>query len=224
MIKKYSTKMVVFILIYICIFLLKIPQYIINSANQKITIQAVCYTMLLIIGISLFKKTIQSNFHWIKLHKFKSLLILVAVYLADVLLSSLGYGVVEIFFSTLNITPDNFQNDTNILNTITLINPVIILAILAFIGPIVEEFFFRGILITKFSTKIPVGLAVLLSSSLFAATHIHNLYLTDFIQSIPYFLSGLVFGFSYYKTKNLILISLVHIFMNLISLLPFFLT
>ena len=81
------------------------------------------------------------------------------------------------------------------------------------IAPIIEEFFFRGLVLKNFLKKYSPVYAILLSSILFS---IHHLSLDN---SIFYIFAGILFGIIYYKTNSLIIVILAHMIWNAFSLL-----
>lgn len=78
---------------------------------------------------------------------------------------------------------------------------------IAIIPPFVEEFAFRGIILSRFR-KYGNGFAVFASSILFALFH------GNVIQFIFAFICGLVFGFITIKTENLFIPIIIHIINN----------
>ncbi|GAA0370164.1 hypothetical protein GCM10008932_22160 [Alkalibacterium iburiense] len=51
------------------------------------------------------------------------------------------------------------------------------------IGPFVEEFFFRGILLNKWSERFGIKKAILFTSLLFMALHFNSFFIPQFIFS-----------------------------------------
>lgn len=78
---------------------------------------------------------------------------------------------------------------------------------MVFLGPILEEFVFRGIILNKWTEKKSNTRALLLSSLLFGVMHIGS-----FI--IPQLIAGLIYGIVYLKTKKLIYPIVMHILNN----------
>jgi membrane protease YdiL (CAAX protease family) len=81
------------------------------------------------------------------------------------------------------------------------------------ISPIIEEFFFRGLILKNFLQKYSVVKSILLSSLLFSILHLNIDNLILFIAS------GAIFGIIYYITNSLIIVSLSHITWNLLTFL-----
>ncbi len=74
------------------------------------------------------------------------------------------------------------------------------------VAPVVEEFFFRGILLTRWSVKWSVVSAVIVSSGIFALLH------TNLIGS---FCFGCVMAILYIRTKSLFISMCLHVINNL---------
>ena len=83
------------------------------------------------------------------------------------------------------------------------------------IAPLLEEFFFRGILLTRWTVKWNVVKAVIVSSVIFAVLH------TDLIGS---FCFGCVMAIFYIRTKSLFIPTSVHIANNGIAWIMVFLS
>lgn len=90
---------------------------------------------------------------------------------------------------------------------ITNTNPLFILTIVI-IAPFLEEVVFRKVLFGGLTNKLPVGVAALFSSVVFAVIHF------DFAYLLVYTGMGLVFCYFYYKTKRLFVSFCIHALMN----------
>lgn len=69
-------------------------------------------------------------------------------------------------------------------------------------APLTEELTFRGVLYPALREKLGVGWAVLISATIFAA--IHPLQAGVFFVPVTQFLGGLIFAWSYEKTRSLV--------------------
>lgn len=85
------------------------------------------------------------------------------------------------------------------------------------IGPINEELIFRRIFIGEGRKYLSIFSSLILSSVVFGLIHIHNI--KEIILVIPYICTGLILGFIYYKSDNIITSSLLHILNNLIGVI-----
>lgn len=171
------------------------------------------YPILFLVGLFVFKEPLLYSWGQLKGRILRSLLLLAGVYLAFVLISSLTY---MLFDSPVN---EGSVNDLKVYELMLTLPPYLTLPILGVMGPVVEEFIFRYLLIRRLSTRLSVWLCVLLSSTLFGLLHIHNL--ADLVHVTPYMVMGLVLGTLYVKSRyNLLLSILFHVFNNLSGLIP----
>lgn len=83
-----------------------------------------------------------------------------------------------------------------------------LLALVAVIGPVAEELFFRGVLYGWLRTRIGIGWALGVSAFLFSALH------TDPFAFAPIFGLGLLFGWVYERTGTLAAPITIHVFHN----------
>lgn len=84
---------------------------------------------------------------------------------------------------------------------------------IAIVTPAAEEFLFRGFIQRIFMRNMPAGLAIVLSSMLFAAAHFD-------LSALPAAaLLGGTYGYLFYLTGNLFYPILGHVLFNLVSLL-----
>ena len=101
------------------------------------------------------------------------------------------------------------------------IPPIIIIAVLGVMGPVVEEMFFRRLLIDLIGRYSRTWVAVVASGILFGMIHMHSLALSEAINIIPHAATGIVLGVVYVKSgRNLYCSAVLHILINLGSLLP----
>ena len=97
------------------------------------------------------------------------------------------------------VPPDSHEEfRTNVLESFTIV----------LIAPVVEEFFVRGILLTRWSIKWGTPKAILMSSLLFGIIH------TDIIGA---FFFGYVLSILYIRTKSLLIPISIHMANNLIA-------
>lgn len=82
---------------------------------------------------------------------------------------------------------------------------------LILIGPILEEIFYRRIILNNLLQKYNVYFSILLSSLLFSIGHM------DFDYTFVFLVFGILIGTFYWKTGNLYLTILLHIFINFLT-------
>lgn len=90
---------------------------------------------------------------------------------------------------------------------------ILFVLILMFVGPILEELVFRGILINLFFKDQFKWLAILVSGLVFSSMH-----LSDSVASfLLYFLMGAIFAFAYTRKRNIRDSILIHILNNMLA-------
>ena len=97
--------------------------------------------------------------------------------------------------------------------------PVLSVISTAIIGPIIEEFVFRGIIYNKLKESFTIISSIVLVSLLFGIFHL------NLIQGIYAFMLSIVVSICYEKSHNLYVPILIHCFANITTslLLPFIL-
>ncbi len=95
---------------------------------------------------------------------------------------------------------------------------------LMIIGPIVEELFYRGIILKSFLKKYSPLTALFLSSILFGIHHYDNFFghqAHSYYNIIFYICGGLLYGIIYYASNSIIITSLAHICWNTLTIYKF---
>jgi membrane protease YdiL (CAAX protease family) len=93
------------------------------------------------------------------------------------------------------------------------ISNIILLIVVAFIGPVVEEVFFRGFLYSAFKKNWGVLPALFLSSVLFSVVHL------QVYSFVPLFFIGWLLAYLFEKTRSLFPAIFLHAVYNLILIL-----
>lgn len=102
-------------------------------------------------------------------------------------------------------------------------NGILYIMTACFIGPVVEEFFYRGILFNVLNGRkksvIRGMVAVLLSALIFAFIHVSftNFTVTDVLANLPILALGSTTAALYWKTDNIICPILLHVAINAIG-------
>lgn len=199
----------IFALAYCLIFVVRFLQHLYTSEVRS-ALTIVLYLVLFIVGILLFRQHLVESWQLLKQSIFRSLLLLIGFYFIFVLLSALAYYWLPV---------SDAANDDNVYQIANTLTPVLILVVLGIMGPIVEEFVYRHLLIYKLSSRIPVWGCVLLSSILFGLLHMHSF--SDLKNMMPYLIIGLTLGLLYVVSKyNLLIPIIFHLFNNLSVLIP----
>ena len=93
--------------------------------------------------------------------------------------------------------------------------PLLIAVFACVIGPVVEEVFFRQILLKYLRKCLSSWLSIFIVGLAFALTHMHSLDLSEWINAIYYLGGGLAFSIIYVKEKENIYYPLVvHMIVN----------
>lgn len=82
-----------------------------------------------------------------------------------------------------------------------------------FIGPVLEEFYYRKIILNEINKKHNSFWAILISSILFSLMHM------DYVQCQISFLFGLLAGYLYLKTNKIEITILLHSIVNLLVII-----
>lgn len=101
----------------------------------------------------------------------------------------------------------------DIINTVTRKFSYLFYIKMILLAPLIEELIFRGLILDGFLTKYKATNAIVLSSLVFAFFHF-NLYQIGYT-----FLLGLLCGWYYYKTRNLLTCMIIHSFNNLTGII-----
>lgn len=123
-------------------------------------------------------------------------------------------GIVYISYSIVSqmkTTNILFQLDTfnNISKNISILFYIKILIL----APFFEEFTFRGIILNGFLSRYSPLRSIFITSLIFAVLHLNPM------QFIATFLMGLLTGWYYYKTRNLLSCMIIHFLNNLIGII-----
>jgi len=160
------------------------------------------YFLLFILGILAYREELKEQLALI-LTKKKEFLKTISLYMVFVFLLSIACNFLSAFIKYSLGLPLQGQNEANIQGAL-LKNPFLILVIGCFIGPIVEEFFFRRFFLGSFLAKFPNWLGIVLTTFLFATLHMHSWVLSEWVTAISYIAGGLLLSLLYLrKDKNI---------------------
>ena len=187
----------IFISLYTILFIGRGLQFI----GQKWMTYPV-YSLLFTSGILAYREELQEQLALI-LTKKKEFLKTISLYMVFDFLLSIACNFLSAFIKYSLGLPLQGQNEANIQGAL-LKNPFLILVIGCFIGPIVEEFFFRRFFLGTFLEKFPNWLGIVLTTFLFATLHMHSWALSEWVTAISYISGGLLLSLLYLrKDKNI---------------------
>ena len=160
------------------------------------------YFLLFILGILAYREELKDQLALI-LTKKKEFLKTISLYMVFVFFLSIACNLLSAFIKYSLGLPLQGQNEASIQGAL-LKNPFLILVVGCFIGPIVEEFFFRRFFLGSFMAKFPNWLGIVLTTFLFATLHMHSWVLSEWVTAISYIAGGLLLSLLYLrKDKNI---------------------
>ncbi|MCG9128626.1 CPBP family intramembrane metalloprotease [Candidatus Poribacteria bacterium] len=147
---------------------------------------------------------------WLTLARYSILTIPLVSFSIAIIIIQYHIGMALVPEFTEWLFEDNLETYVSPVNKKLLIANIISIFNLTIITPIFEEFFFRGILLTRWSIKWNTSKAIFVSSILFGILH------SDIIGKI---LFGYVLAILYIKTRSLYVPICIHIINNTIAII-----
>ena len=179
-------------------------------------LQYLLYVVLALYGSFLFKDRLIQQWNEIRKTKRKFFFGVLTGWLFLILMTVVFGFVSEILRRFLGLDGQGL-NQSNIQSTFQE-QPLLIAVFACIIGPIVEELFFRQLLLHYLQKKLSTWLSILLVGLVFALTHMHNVSLSEWIGAVGYLGGGLAFSIIYVKEKeNIYYPLLVHMLGNSLS-------
>ena len=174
------------------------------------------YVVLALYGSFLFKDRLIQQWNGIRKTKRKFFFGVLTGWLFLILMTVVFGFVSEMLRRFLGLDGQGL-NQSNIQSTFQE-QPLLIAVFACIIGPIVEELFFRQLLLHHLQKKLSTWLSILLVGLVFALTHMHNVSLSEWIGAVGYLGGGLAFSIIYVKEKeNIYYPLLVHMLGNSLS-------
>ena len=176
------------------------------------------YVVLALYGSFLFKDRLIQQWNEIRKTKRKFFFGVLTGWLFLILMTVVFGFVSEMLRRFLGLDGQGL-NQSNIQSTFQE-QPLLIAVFACIIGPLVEELFFRQILLRYLRKSLPTWLSVFLVGLAFALTHMHSLSLSEWVGAVGYLGGGLAFSIIYVKEKeNIYYPLLVHMLGNSLSLI-----
>ena len=205
----------VFAILYTVLFVfdgVKLLSYLMPSAIANYLV----YVVLALYGSFLFKDRLIQQWNEIRKTKRKFFFGVLTGWLF-LFLMTVAFGFVSEFLRQFFGLDGQGLNQSNIQSSFQE-QPLLIAVFACVIGPVVEEVFFRQILLHYLQKKLPSWLSILLVGFIFALTHMHNLSLSEWVGAVGYLGGGLAFSIIYVKEKeNIYYPLLVHMLGNSLS-------
>ena len=174
------------------------------------------YVVLALYGSFLFKDRLIQQWNEIRKTKRKFFFGVLTGWLFLILMT-VAFGFVSEMLRQFLALDGQGLNQSNIQSTFQE-QPLLIAVFACIIGPIVEELFFRQLLLHHLQKKLSTWLSILLVGLVFAPTHMHNLSLSEWVGAVGYLGGGLAFSIIYVKEKeNVYYPLLVHMLGNSLS-------
>ena len=176
------------------------------------------YTIMFVYGCFLFKSLLLQKWEEVRSSKRKFFFGVLTGWLFLILMTVVFGFVSEMLSRFLGLDGQGL-NQSNIQSTFQE-QPLLIAVFACIIGPLVEELFFRQILLRYLRKSLATWLSVFLVGLVFALTHMHSLSLSEWVGAVGYLGGGLAFSIIYVKEKeNIYYPLLVHMLGNSLSLI-----
>ena len=205
----------IFAILYTVLFVfdgVKLLSYLMPSTIANYLV----YVVLALYGSFLFKDRLIQQWNEIRETKRKFFFGVLKGWLFLILMTVVFGFVSEMLRQFLGLVGQGL-NQSNIQSTFQE-QPLLIAVFACIIGPIVEELFFRQLLLHHLQKKLSTWLSILLVGLVFALTHMHNVSLSEWIGAVGYLGGGLAFSIIYVKEKeNIYYPLLVHMLGNSLS-------
>ena len=174
------------------------------------------YVVLALYGFFLFKDRLIQQWNEIRKTKRKFFFEVLKGWLLLFIMTILFALLSEILKQVLGLSGQG-QNETSIQSAFKE-QPLLIAVFACVIGPVVEEVFFRQILLKYLRKCLSSWLSIFIVGLAFALTHMHSLVLSEWINAIYYLGGGLAFSIIYVKEKeNIYYPLIVHMIVNSLS-------
>ena len=207
----------IFVLLYTILFVFDGVRWLASLMPSTIANYLV-YVVLALYGSFLFKDRLIQQWNEIRKTKRKFFFGVLTGWLFLILMTVVFGFVSEMLRRFLGLYGQGL-NQSNIQSTFQE-QPLLIAVFACIIGPLVEELFFRQILLRYLRKNLPTWLSVFLVGLAFALTHMHSLSLSEWIGAVGYLGGGLAFSIIYVKEKeNIYYPLLVHMLSNSLSLI-----
>ena len=205
-------RIAIFAVPYAAFFLVGVPTWLFPESWSLTAINLAAYTVFLIIVLAFFAREFFPAFSYLRTHPFVKILLLVGLWIPVVIVQA----ATRIALYGLN--PPIPENQQAVINAIFDGGTGLVFCFFVAIGvPMVEEVFYRHILIGKLSVYAPTWLVASISAALFAYMHSHQWQ--DFFSYLPisivltlvYVFSGksVAYSWLFHALNNTIMVGLM---------------
>ena len=207
----------IFAILYTVLFVfdgVKLLSYLMPSTIANYLV----YVVLALCGSFLFKDKLIQQWNEIRKTKRKFFFGVLKGCLFLILMTVVFGSISEMLRQFLELDGQGL-NQSNIQRTFQE-QPLLIAVFACIIGPLMEELFFRQLLLHHLQKQLPDLLSIILVGLIFALSHMHNLSLSEWVGAVGYLGGGLAFSIIYVKEKeNIYYPLLVHMLGNSLSLI-----
>ena len=208
----------IFAILYTVLFVfdgVKLLSYLMPSAIANY-LKYLVYVVLALYGSFLCKDRLIQQWKEIRKTKRKFFFGVLKGWLFLILMTVIFEFVSEMLRQFLGLDGQSL-NQSNLQSTFQ-DQPLLIAVFACIIGPLVEELFFRQILLRYLRKSLATWLSIFLVGLAFALTHMHSLSLSEWVGAVVYLGGGLAFSIIYVKEKENIYYPLVvHMIVNSLS-------
>ena len=199
----------IFAILYTVLFVFDGVKLLASSMPSAIAnyLKYLVYVVLALYGSFLFKDRLIQQWNEIRKTKRKFFFGVLKGWLFLILMTLVFKFVSEMLKQFLALDGQGL-NQSNIQSTFQE-QPLLIAVFACIIGPLVEELFFRQILLRYLRKSLPTWLSVFLVGLAFALAHMHSLALSEWVGAVGYLGAGLAFSIIYVKEKENIYYPLV---------------
>jgi len=212
---RYHKGILIFAILYTVLFVfdgVKLLAFLMPSAIANYLV----YVVLALYGSFLFKDRLIQQWNEIRKTKRKFFFGVLKGWLFLILMTVVFEFVSEMLRQLFGLVGQGL-NQSNIQSTFQE-QPLLIAVFACIIGPLVEELFFRQLLLHHLQKSLSSWQSIILVGLVFALTHMHNLSLSEWVGAVGYLGGGLAFSIIYVKEKeNIYYPLLVHMLGNILS-------
>lgn len=202
---------------YAAVFLLGLRGSLVPEEHRS-DASMITYTLLFAVGVLAWRGALLTGLRRIASRKRRALGALALGIVGLVVLETAG-GLLAQWLSQ-SVGAQELGNDTRVSRVLDLYPPVVVIAVLAVMGPVVEELFFRQLLIPRLSRLSRPWVAVAVSSLMFGALHMSSTQASEWIGVIPHTCFGVAMGVLFVRTRyNIVFPVIIHVLVNLSAFL-----
>jgi membrane protease YdiL (CAAX protease family) len=206
----------IFLFLYVLIFVVGRSFPLFRQGLVSVAFfQAVVYAVLAVLGVLAFWPYLKEGILSWKKQPVRSLLFLLGAGIAQTLLTN----VVAIAVTSWTGIDEFGGDSAPLIALYETYGLVPILLCVGFAGPIVEELVYRLVLTGWASRVLPVWIAVLASSVLFAVMHCQVFDFYWLIRVLPIAATGVVYAVTYCLSRNISIPIILHVFNNASSVI-----